>query len=88
MHIQVSPNVIFQELEDELILLNMDTEQYYGLDHTGAMLWKLIERHGDLDAIVDEFCQLYDVSHSQASEDLKKLIENFERAQLVLPVKL
>ena len=38
----INPNVVAQDVDDEIVLLHMETEQYFSLDDVGTELWKLL----------------------------------------------
>lgn len=38
MHISVPENVLMRELEGESVILNVDTERYFGLDDMGTRM--------------------------------------------------
>ena len=40
---QLSPDVLFQEVSGEMVLLDLNSEQYFGLDEIGARIWSLLE---------------------------------------------
>src|SRR5215469_1343592 len=42
-----SDDVIFQPLHDEIVLLNMKTQQYYALDDVGSDMWNRLVQYGD-----------------------------------------
>ena len=69
-----SPNVISQEVAGETVLLDLDSEHYFGLDSVGTRIWQLIEEKGNLQAIVDQLLSEYDVGEDQLLEDLEALI--------------
>lgn len=36
--VEISPEVLFQELQGEAVLLNLTSERYYGLDDVGMRM--------------------------------------------------
>jgi hypothetical protein len=57
--VDVSPNVMFQDLGDESVLLNLDNDRYYGLDDVGTKMWQMMAEHGDIDTVVDRLLTEY-----------------------------
>ncbi len=46
------PRVIHQTLDGEVVIINLETGNYYSLRGTGAEIWSAIERHADLEGIL------------------------------------
>ena len=46
----VPKHVLVRHLEGESVLLNLDTERYFGLDVTGTRMWALITTMPNIDA--------------------------------------
>jgi len=81
----VPDGIVFQNLHDELVLLNLHTGVYFGLNAVGARIWQLIQAHQQaplnnvLDALVDE----YDVRPDRCTGDLLKLVARLEENRLL-----
>jgi hypothetical protein len=81
--ITLSDQVIFQELEDEAILLDLNGEAYYGLDQVGMRLWQLLSEDGDLDHAVAQLLQEYEVEETELRTDMLELLNDMADAGLV-----
>ncbi len=71
-----APNVISQEVAGETVLLDLDSEHYFGLDSVGTRLWQVIEEKGQLQAIVDTRLQEYEVEEERLLQDLEALLHD------------
>ena len=82
---RVPDGIVFQSLQDELVLLNLQTGVYFGLNEVGARIWQLIQAHQSAplsnvrDALVDE----YDVRQDRCTGDLLKLVARLEENRLL-----
>ena len=85
LHSRVSVNddVMFQELDGEGVLLNLKTGVYFGLDSTGARIWRLLETHGVVSEIRDALVKEYDVPEERCTQDLVTLIADMKQHGLV-----
>jgi hypothetical protein len=76
--LSVSESVVYAELGDELVLLNVETGTYFGLDGIGAKIWTLLAEGLSIEGIVGRLLAEYDVQAEQlrtdASEFLNALI--------------
>ena len=81
--ITLSPDVISQEVSGETVLLDLNSENYFGLDEVGTRIWQLIKETGKLQAVYDTLLAEYDVSEEQLLADLEKLIVEVEKIGLI-----
>jgi hypothetical protein len=69
-----SPQVISQEVAGETVLLDLESECYFGLDAVGTRIWQLIGDSGELLAIYNTLLEEYEVDEAQLLSDLEALI--------------
>lgn len=81
--ITISTEVLSQEVSGETVLLDMQSESYFGLDEVGTRIWQLLQEKDDLQAVFDVILDEYDVEADQLEIDLKELIAGLEEAGLV-----
>ncbi|HJU65715.1 MAG TPA: PqqD family protein, partial [Gemmatimonadaceae bacterium] len=62
-----NPEVIYTELEDGAVLLNMENGFYYSLDVVGVEVWRLIEPGNGAADIGTALTTMFDVSAERAS---------------------
>jgi hypothetical protein len=72
--ITLSPDVISQEVSGETVLLDLESENYFGLDEVGTRIWQLIKETNDLQAIFQTLLAEYDVSEDRLQQDLDNLL--------------
>ncbi|MFC1879678.1 PqqD family protein [Chloroflexota bacterium] len=80
----ISDQVMFRDLGDEMVLLNIETGKYFGLDDVGARLWALLEEHGSLDLAFQTLLGEYEVSEHQLQADLIRLVDELAAQQLLV----
>jgi hypothetical protein len=81
--IEVVDSVVFQSLQDEIVILNMENQEYYGLDNVGADAWQLLLEHGNLSDVARRMQELYDVDEETARRDLGVLVDELLGAGLL-----
>jgi hypothetical protein len=81
--VEISPEALFQELEGEAVLLNLQSERYYGLDDVGTRMWQLLAENGDVGAALTQLLREYDVDAAQLESDLAALIGRLAEAGLL-----
>lgn len=81
--LQVPGNVAVRELDGELVLLNFDTESYYGLDEVGARMWEVLSQSPTIQAGVDQLLEEFDVDPERLRADVEALVGNLVEGGLV-----
>jgi len=71
----VPEQVVFRELENETVLLNLTTGFYYGLDDVGTRMWKALEKHGTLEEAAFDLLDEFEVDGAQLQQDLQSLAQ-------------
>lgn len=71
---QPSSNIMFRELEDESVILNLNDEAYYSLNGTGTIIWNLLQTSSSLSEVFSEFQKQFQVDATKAASDFNQLI--------------
>ncbi|PYU52461.1 MAG: PqqD family protein [Acidobacteria bacterium] len=73
-------HVLVRILDRESVLLNLETEQYFGLDETGTRMWQLVTASPNIEAACQELIAEFDVEpellRSHLMELLTRLVES------------
>lgn len=83
-HVKPAPDVLFQSLSDEAVLLNLKTESYYGLDEIGMQMYQLLVEHGNPETALEKLLAEYDVDELTLRQDLISLISKLTERGLVI----
>jgi len=75
--------VLFQELQGEAVLLNLDSGIYFGLDPVGTRMWQLIVERESLAEVAHAIEDEFDVSKERCTADLLALVAKLEGQGLV-----
>ncbi len=67
-------NVLVRILDRESVLLNLDTEQYFGLDETGTRMWQLVTGLPNIEAAYQELLAEFDVEPELLRSHLMELL--------------
>lgn len=78
-----SPNLLYQPLGEEAVILNMENEQYYGLDERGVHLWQLLDEYTEVSALMARILEEYEVDEDVLQRDLTVFLNDLQKAGLV-----
>lgn len=79
----IDPNVVIQEVDDELVLLHMKTEQYFSLDDVGTVMYRLLTESNSTQEVVQALLGQYDVDENRLRQDLASFIEKLAEKELI-----
>ena len=67
-------HVLVRILDRESVLLNLETEQYFGLDETGTRMWQLVTASPNIEAAYQELLAEFDVEPEMLRSNLMELL--------------
>ena len=82
-NITFSDTVFAQEVDGEMVLLDMESENYFGLDEVGTAIWQAMQEHGNLQEIFDALLEQYDVEAEVLEKDLSEFVDQLVKSGLV-----
>jgi hypothetical protein len=72
-----------RSVDDELIILDVRSGRYFGLNDVGALIWGLLDGDHDRDALLAAVTTEFDVDEATAGDDLDALLAQLRDAGLV-----
>lgn len=77
------PEQISSELDGEVVILNLSSGVYYGLNEVGNRIWELIQQPLSFEALHAVLVNEYDVSSDICKQELTKLLIELKNACLI-----
>ena len=84
MRVHVPDNVIFETLDAQLVLLNLDTSHYFNVTGSGARIWELIQEKGDTDEVRAAVVEEYAADEATLRRDLETFLGELEKRGLIV----
>jgi hypothetical protein len=81
--LKVNPDVLFQRLENDAVLLHMKTDRFYNLNRTGTRFWELLSEGHELVHIQELMLREFDVEPGILEKEIKDMIVSLEKEDLV-----
>lgn len=79
----VSPAVVFRQLEDGAVLLDLESGVYFGLDEVGTRVWTLLLERGTPAAVCDAMLGEFEVEPEVLAGDVLRLVGELQQNGLV-----
>jgi hypothetical protein len=79
------PKVIHETINDEVVMIDFDTGNYFSLNHAGTHVWSLIESGSTLGEIIEGIKHLYKGSPTDIADAVNRLVAELNQEELVVP---
>ncbi len=74
--VTVPDDVLISQLQEESVILNLDSERYYGLDDVGTRFLSVLTTSDSIETAYERLREEYNVDPNVLRADLLALIEN------------
>jgi hypothetical protein len=81
--VSVPDEVLISNLQDESVMLNLNSERYFGLDNVGTRMLSVLGNSDSIEAAYEQLIAEYDVDPHLLRQDLSTLIENLLEQGLI-----
>jgi len=81
--ITFADTVFAQEVDGEMVLLDMNSENYFGLDEVGTAIWQTMGKGKSLQEVLDALLQEYEVESNVLEKDLIHFVNQLLDNQLI-----
>lgn len=76
-------DTIFRKLDDEMIIIDMNSGKYFGLNETGARIWTLLNEFNDIKKVQGSLLDEYNISEEECLKELKRFLQTIYEKGLV-----
>lgn len=83
MELTTSKEVLSREIHGETVLLDLKTENYFGLGGIGGRIWQLLNEGRSVRDVSVALAAEYDVSEETLATDLERFVGELAAAGLV-----
>lgn len=82
---QKPEQVLVQEIDEDLVLLNLDTEAYYALNSSARRFWEVSLAAASKSAAVSKLADEFGVAEDTIRDDLETMVVELLARGLILP---
>lgn len=80
-----SPDVVSRQIGDEIVLMDLESGTYFGLNQVGSRVWELTgDSPQSLSALRDRIVEEFDVAGDVAQQDLARLLDQLASRGLLI----
>jgi ornithine carbamoyltransferase len=81
--ITFAETVFAQEVDGEMVLLDMESENYFGLDEVGTAIWQAMQEKVTLKEVLEVLLEQYEVEEEMLEKDLSDFVGKLLESGLI-----
>jgi hypothetical protein len=75
--------LLISELGDEMVMMDVESGNYIGLNQTGRVIWELIEQPLKVDDLIKQLLSRYDISYEECSQDTLEYLNKMNEQKIL-----
>lgn len=80
--------LVFNRIDDEVVLFHLDMEQYYGMNAVGSRIWELLSVPQTTETLCETLAQEFDVDEEVCAEEVRGFLASLKENKLIEEVTL
>ena len=81
---QVNPEVLSSKIDEEVILMSIEADSYFGLEPVGSLVWEMLAKQpASVSELVVQLMEEYDVQEDTCREDVLQFINDMSEKKLI-----
>jgi hypothetical protein len=72
--LQLPKTVRIRKVHGEAMLLDLKSQECFGLDEIGVAIWEGIGLHGDIERVIESLLNEYEVDRAILEDDVRSLV--------------
>lgn len=80
---RIPEHVLSRKLDDEMVLLNLDSGEYFGLNDTGTRVWELLADGRSREEVIERLTEEFEVAGEVATGHVAALCAELLEAGLL-----
>ncbi len=84
---QVSKEVLSSKIEEEIILMSVEADAYFGIDPIGSHIWDLLSKQpASINELVELLMQEYEIDKETCIQDVQSFINEMASRKLIFKI--
>ena len=81
---QVSKKVLSSKIDEEVILMSIEADSYFGIDPVGSRIWELLSKQpATINELVQILVEEYEVDEQTCRKDVQAFIDDMSARKLI-----
>jgi hypothetical protein len=84
---QVNPEVLSSKIDEEIILMSIELDSYFGLDPVASRIWELLSvKPSSIKELLITLLEEYEIDETTCTHDIEYFIEEMSVKKLIKPL--
>jgi len=79
-----SEDYVFNEVDGEMVMMNIETGAYASLNETGKSIWNLLEEPKSVEELLPLLLEEYDIPEATAKQDLDTFVAKLVEQKIIV----
>lgn len=76
--------VVWQELDDGIVVLNLTTSRYLRINASASVLWRRLEHGANFDELVAALLESFEIDETTARRDVETFVTAAKELELIV----
>ena len=81
--VRPDPNVLAKRVDDEIVLVHLETNRIYELNRTASFLWDALAAGSTRAGLEEQLALEFDVQRDELAREIDELLEQFTSERLI-----
>ena len=82
--LKLRPDVAFQDLRGEAVIVDLASGNYFGLNEVGPRVWQLVDEGHEESKIVDILTSEYEADRATIARDVARLLDDLRARHFII----
>ena len=82
--LKANPEIIYSPIDDEVVMMNIDSGAYFGLDNIASVIWHKMDAPISYANVIESLLDEYDVDVATCKSEVSALIDKMIEEELVV----
>ena len=83
---KIAEDVLSKSVNDEEVIVNLNTGTYFGLNPTGTVIWNHLKKGSDPTVILNDLLEQFDSSEEELQQDMVQFVAHLQSQKLLSEV--
>ncbi len=82
-----SPSVVYESFDDEVVIINLDSGNYFSINQVGMEIWKGLINGNKADSIIKSVLEIYDTGENTGKNAVHQFIKDLTENEIIVAVE-
>ena len=80
---KINKDLIIYEEDEEIILINLISNNFYALDYTGTVIWKHMMEFKNMEKLAEKLANLFNINKFVLQKDLIEFLQGLNKVGVI-----